>query len=127
MQFSGQVIKGDGYGRIVGYPTVNIDRDDYLAQKLDLKHGIYAGFVTLETSQKNYLSGIVIGPFDTGGLPKLEAHLIDFSGDLYGEMVTFYIFKHIRPFKVYETKEALRVDIEKDITAIKEMNLCLPE
>ena len=71
------MIKGDGYGRKIGFPTVN----------LDIKYGgvasvgVYAGMANLEN--KNYKAGIVIGPND-----KVEAHLIGYNGDAYGKKLS---------------------------------------
>lgn len=125
MEFKGTVIKGGGYGHKLGYPTVNIDRDDYLEKNVTLVYGIYGGFVTINEGAK-YLAGIVVGPEDSEGLPKLEAHLVDFTGDLYGEMVTFHIIEYLRPFKGYESEEKLSSAIKMDIDVIKGMNLSLP-
>jgi riboflavin kinase/FMN adenylyltransferase len=121
MKFSGTVIKGDGYGKKLGYPTANLDRDDYQKRNLALTHGVYGGIVTLGSSGEQYGAGIVIGPDDPTGLPKLEAHLIDFAGDLYGEMVTFHVKEYIRPFKEYESEEALKEAITQDIETIKNL------
>jgi riboflavin kinase/FMN adenylyltransferase len=125
MKIKGEVILGDGYGNTIGFPTANIDSSDYLSQNTNLKHGVYVGFVNTDT--KSYRAGIVIGPDDDADIPKLEAHLIDFTGDLYGSMVTFHIIKYIRPSKFYSSEKELKTAIANDIELIKKMNLCLPE
>ena len=127
MKLTGKVIKGEGYGQKLGYPTVNIDRKEYLAKNLIIVYGVYGGFVTVDDTGQKYLAGIVVGPKDSKGLPKLEAHLIDFVGDLYGKMVTFHILEYIRPFISYGSEGELKNSIEKDIDVIKGMKLCLPE
>ena len=127
MEIKGKVINGGGYGRKLEYPTVNIDRDDYLEKKCNLQYGIYGGFVTIQKTNASFLSGIVIGPEDAEGLPKLEAHLIDFTGDLYERMVTFHILEYIRPFVTYVSEDELKDAIRDDIEKIKAMDLCLPE
>ena len=125
MKIRGKVIEGDGYGRKLGYPTVNLDRDDYQAQNLDLPFGIYAGLVEIVDTTQAYPAGIIIGPQDAWGLPKLEAHLIGFDGDLYGETVAFHIRDFIRAYKDYGSVSDLRTDIAKDIATIKNLNLTL--
>lgn len=122
MTVSGIVIHGDGFGRTLGFPTANIDRDEYIEKECDLAHGIYAGVVTRESGAQ-FVSGIVIGPVDKQGLPKLEAHLLDFDGDLYGERLTFSIKDFLRPFEEYETMEMLKAAIKKDITTIKNLDI----
>ena len=73
---SGKVIRGDGYGRKIGFPTVNLQTND----KPLPEAGVYAGLGILEG--KEYKAGIVIGPND-----KIEAHFIDYTGDAYGKEV----------------------------------------
>ncbi len=115
MQFliKGKVIKGDGYGRKIGYPTLNLDRRNFLKLKDKPKFGVYAGEVVLEN--KKYKSGIIIGPLDKKGLPKLEAHMIEFKGNAYGRSVVVEIEKFIRNFKKFKTEEDLIKQIQKDL------------
>ena len=101
MQLTGKVIKGDGYGRELGFPTANIDPREHAEFLKDVELGIYAGFVTIQKTNETYRAGIVIGPRVESGLPKVEAHLIDFTGDLYGDMVTFHVRDFIRGFQEY--------------------------
>jgi riboflavin kinase/FMN adenylyltransferase len=122
MEISGTVIVGDGYGKVLGYPTANIDRKQYAEKKPDLKLGVYAGYVIIEDSQDRYRAGIVLGPMDQTDLPKIEAHLIGYTGDLYGEMVTFHFSKYLRPFVTYTSEEKLKADIKADIAAIMSLD-----
>lgn len=124
MHVSGSVEHGDGYGRTLGFPTVNIDRGEYRARKLDIAHGVYGGAVKIESTGAVYRAAIVVGPSDNTGLPKLEAHLIDFADDLYGLTVVFHIEHFLRPFREYGTQEDLIADITADIEAIKKMDIC---
>jgi FAD synthase len=125
MKITGEVIHGDKYGRTLGFPTANIESSDYHTQDAQLEYGIYGGFV--EVGELTHLAGIVIGPEDVQGLPRLEAYLVDYSGDLYGKVVTFHVLKYIRAFEKYNSEQALKEAIEEDVVVIKEMNLCLPE
>ncbi len=118
IQIKGKVIYGDGYGKQLGFPTANIDRKHMVREKLSLREGIYAGLVIREKTRKEYLAGIVIGPTDTKRLPKLEAHLINFKGTLYGEKLTFILKKYLHPFKKYKNEEELKKAIKKDIEKI---------
>ncbi|MDA8597018.1 riboflavin kinase [Candidatus Pacebacteria bacterium] len=126
MQFRGTVIHGDGYGRQLGYPTANIDQADFAVQKLTPKEGIYAGEVEICKTAERYLAAIVIGPTQPNGRPKLEAHLLDFTGELYGETIVFYVYEFIRSFQKYDDEEALIADIRSDIDIIKTKRVCSP-
>jgi len=53
-QLTGKVIRGDGYGRKLGFPTANIDRRQYVKDKLKVKLGIWAGTVSYQSSINNY-------------------------------------------------------------------------
>jgi riboflavin kinase/FMN adenylyltransferase len=110
---SGKVIKGDGYGKKIGFPTLNIDRKKFLALDKKPIFGVYAGRVFLD--KKQYKAGIVIGPVDSKGLPKIEAHLIGYKGNAYGKKATVEINKFIRKFKNFKTEKELIMQIKKDI------------
>lgn len=101
---TGKVIKGDGYGRKLGYPTVNLQIEPKPLSAM----GIYAGNAFLEN--KKYKAGIVIGP---GG--KVEAHLIGYNGNAYDREVRLELKNFLREYKKFETEEELILQIKKDI------------
>ena len=111
--FSGKVIHGNNYGHKIGFPTINIDRRNFLKLKAKPKFGVYKGKVIL--GKKIYIAGIIIGPLDKKGLPKLEAHLIGYLGNAYSKKVTFEIIKFIRKFKKFNTEKELIIQIKKDL------------
>ncbi|HVY67713.1 MAG TPA: riboflavin kinase [Patescibacteria group bacterium] len=125
-QVSGKVIHGDHFGRKLGFPTANLDRREYVRRGLKAKFGVYAGAVQVQNSKlkvQSYRAGIVIGPLDKRGLPKIEAHLIGFRGNLYGRKLIIVLQKYLRPFKKYKNIEDLKKDIQKDIIAIKKLKI----
>ncbi len=101
---SGKVIHGDGYGKKLGFPTVNLE---VISKDLP-EGGVYAGEALLDG--KVYRAGIVIGPEN-----KIEAHLIGYEGDAYGKEVTLNTHKFLRAFKKFDTEEELIIQIKKDI------------
>lgn len=126
IKICGTVMHGDNYGKALGFPTVNLDRRSYSRKGLKIKLGIYAGTAVYKLSTTNYKlfpAAIVIGPIDKTGLPKLEAHLIGFKGNLYGKKIIFTLGKYIRPFKNFKSEKELRSQISKDISRVKKL-LC---
>ncbi|MBY0376877.1 riboflavin kinase [Patescibacteria group bacterium] len=101
---TGKVIHGDGYGRKIGFPTVNLEIEEQLLPK----EGIYAGNGLVEN--KKYRAGIIIGPNR-----KIEAHLLGYNENAYGKMVKLEIEKFLREYRKFETEEELINQIKKDI------------
>src|SRR4051812_4166462 len=110
MNIHGKVIHGDHFGRKLGFPTANLDRRDYNRRKLNVKFGVWAGVAEL-SSGRQYNAGIVIGPVDRIGFPKIEAHLLNFKGNLYGKKIIVTLQKYIRPFRKFKNIEELKRQI----------------
>jgi len=115
----GKVLKGDGYGRKLGFPTANLDRKQFLKDKMDLPLGIYAGVAFLHHINKIRKTAIVIGPLDKKKAPKIEAHILGFKGRLYGKKLTLYPYKFLRPFEVFKTERLLIAQIKKDLKRVE--------
>ena len=109
----GTVEKGRTCGRTIGFPTANVQVD---CDKL-LPVGVFTADVLVDN--KNYKAIVNIGGQPTFGLDKVvvEAHLKDFSGDLYSQTLTITPKKYIRNVVKFENKqqliEQLRQDLEK--------------
>ena len=114
---NGKVIRGERRGKRLGFPTANLDRCEYARKKMAIPFGIYAGLA--KTASKTYSAGIVIGPLDTKGLPKLEAHLLDFSGKLYGKKIELFLLEFLRPFFRFNDEDALKKQISEDVKKIR--------
>ena len=130
IKLSGIVLRGDGYGKKLGFPTANIDRRQYARSRAQIRLGIYGGTARLVNNNskdndnpKVFLAGIVVGPVDKQGLPKIEAHLIGFKGNLYGKKIELQLKKYLRVWKAEKNAAAVKKMIAQDITAIKKMHL----
>ncbi len=117
----GKVIKGQQYGRQLGFPTANLDRRQYSRLQGKPKLGIWAGLASYQLPATSFPAAIVIGPLDKTGLPKIEAHLIGFTGNLYGKKVTLQLVKYLRPFKKYQDITKLKADIKKYIHKVRKL------
>jgi FAD synthase len=104
-EIMGEVIKGDGYGRKIGFPTINLAVENEVIPEA----GVYAGTATLEG--KEYRAGIVINV-----VGKTEAHLIGYEGDAYGKTVTLKVEKFLREYKHFTNEADLILQIKKDLT-----------
>lgn len=116
---SGKVVRGVRLGRKLGFPTANLDRREYARKKLRIPFGVYAGTATISGRKKLYRAGIVIGPLDRGGLPKIEAHLLGFSGILYGEKICLSLTRYLRPYKIFKSEDALKEKIASDLKKVR--------
>lgn len=116
----GRVIRGEGYGRTLGFPTANLDRRDYTKKKISVRLGVWAGQAYF--GPKAFKAGIVIGPVDKTGLPKIEAHLIGYKGSLYGKRLVICLEKYLRPFRKFKSEGGLKKQIGLDIKAVKSTN-----
>lgn len=110
---SGKVVKGDGYGRKLGFPTVNLEPDKHTEVHTEAlpPEGVYAGTVTLlDTECLTYRAGIAVSKEG-----KIDAHLLEYSGDAYEKKVVFKINKFLREYKSFDTEEELIAQIKKDL------------
>jgi riboflavin kinase / FMN adenylyltransferase len=107
----GEVIRGDQRGSGLGFPTANFR----LGSDCRLRHGIYS--VRVSRADGTVYDGVASfgrrPTFDDGD-PVLEVHLLDFSGDLYGERVTVTFFEWIRPELRFDSVKALVAEMDKD-------------
>lgn len=113
---TGRVIKGDKLGRLIGFPTANLDIDSH--HKLVPKDGIYA--VTLAHGNAHYRGMLYIGnrPTVNGKQRNIEVNIFDFEKDIYGESITLYFHEMIRGDIKYDDLEALKKQlfIDKEST-----------
>ncbi len=104
----GIVVAGDARGGTLGFPTANlrVDRD-----LLVPAHGIYAGAVA------GHRAAVSIGtnPHYGGHERRVEAHLLDFSGDLYGRRLVLQLWRRLREERAFESEAALVDQIARDV------------
>jgi riboflavin kinase / FMN adenylyltransferase len=112
---AGTVLRGDGVGRQIGFPTANLDPTGMALPP----HGVYA--VHAEVGGKTYRSVLNIGVRPTLGNPdpqlRVEAHLIDFTGDLYGQELEVVFVDKLRPEARFPSLAEPRAQIARDILA----------
>lgn len=103
---SGQVIKGQQIGRSIGFPTANIDVTD--KYKLLPRDGAYAVYAEVGKIQYKAILNIGDRPTVDGKKKTIEAHLIDFDGDVYGEELSISFVEFLREEVRFESLNALK-------------------
>jgi len=114
----GRVIIGKGKGRMLGFPTANIEIPN---QKLIPKEGVYAAWVNIEN--KRFMGALNIGKNPTFEDKKLsiEVHILDFSKDLYNKTIKVELIKYIRGEQKFPSVEKLVEQIKKDCQVVKDV------
>jgi len=114
----GKVISGDRRGKTLGFPTANLDVGKDMAVPAN---AIYATWAYVDKIR--YMSSTSIGTRPTFGKNErtIEAYLIDFEGDLYGEELCLEFVDQLRPEKRYEDVKELLLQIEADVSKTKEI------
>ena len=117
---SGKVVPGDQRGRTIGFPTANIEFDEKMALPSD---GVYAA-TYLGKGGVRKVAAVNIGKrptFSNGMKSIVEAHLLDFEGDLYGDDATLTFYKRIRSERKFSGLEEFQLQLGIDLTQIKEL------
>lgn len=109
---SGQVQSGKQLGRTIGFPTANLPYPDSL---LKLPHGVYACRAQVGGKSCNAITNIGTRPTVSGAGITVEAHILDFSGDLYGQMMTLEFLDFIRPERKFDSLSDLQRQISEDL------------
>lgn len=112
---SGRVVRGEARGRTLGFPTANIAPDEQLIPA----DGVYAGTVLVE--DQSYRAGISIGrtPTFDGAQTRIEAHLLDFQGDLYDQRLSLTFEQRIRSQKKFASPDELIDQIRQDVEFVR--------
>jgi riboflavin kinase/FMN adenylyltransferase len=107
MEFSGTVGQGRGFGRTIGFPTINIPLTDKSVS------GIYAATVVLDGES---FKAAAYADQERG---LLEAHILDWAGDCYGKEVAIALGRKIRDAAAFPDEIALMTAIAADVAQIR--------
>ena len=112
----GPVVKGDQRGRTIGFPTANLALWDEL---LLPGNGVYATMAALHGRRYGAATNVGVRPTVDGASLTIEAHLLDFDEDIYGEEVRLEFVRRIRPEMKFAGLEALKAQIAADVEAVR--------
>ncbi len=115
----GKVVRGDQRGRRIGFPTANVEVPNFVALPAD---GVYAGWY-VDTGGDVHPCAINLGRrptfYEHADHSLLEAHLLDYEGDLYGQPATVRFAAFLRSERKFEGIDALCAQLKRDIEATR--------
>jgi riboflavin kinase/FMN adenylyltransferase len=130
-RLEGVVVRGERRGRELGFPTANVLHSRYAAVPA---HGVYAGWLELPRTHvggsgdtppagERRMAAISIGtkPTFAGRDREVEAYVLDFDGDLYGEHVALDFAAHLREMRRYEGIGPLVAQMREDVAQVREL------
>jgi hypothetical protein len=115
----GSVEHGDERGRLLGFPTANLVSPDAVE-----RDGVYAGLVRVVRSSRRLAAEPRLAVVSVGRRPTyygghgprlLEAHLLDWTGDLYGATIRVELHRRLRPQRRFDTQDDLIEQIREDV------------
>lgn len=110
-KLKGTVVRGNGVGHELGFPTANIP----VASDIPVRDGVYAAEINVKG--KLYRAMVNLGTRPTvanGGGRYAEAHLLDFSEDIYDEPIIIFLLEYLRPEQKFGSLGELRSQIGQD-------------
>ena len=110
---TGQVVFGKQLGRTIGFPTANLD----IKNREACPPGVYAGACRVDGTEYRMIINIGKHPTVPEGAPTVEAHLIGYSGDLYGRRIAVRLEKFLRAERKFESLDALKEQLRRDTGA----------
>ncbi len=114
---TGKVFEDRKIGRKLGFPTVNIAIE---SDKFKLLGGVYKGRVIIDGVEYDAIINYGARPTYELNNKLIEAHVIDFNGDLYGKEMTLYFDAFMREIKKFCSEEELKNQLKADLSSVKE-------
>jgi len=111
MEFVGRIEKGLGVAGNLGYHTANLEKGKYE----NAEEGVFAGKALIDGVW--YRAGIVVHSFN--GKKKIEAHLLNFVGEIYDKEMKIVVAEKIRDFIYFANNEDLKKQIAADILFVE--------
>ena len=118
MRIEGTVVRGKQIGRTLGFPTANVQAETISGSGPD---GVYAAFFTVDENRHLCMVNIGHHPTLPEGGKTIEAHVFDYTGDLYGRHVIIETTDYIRGEQRFSSAEELRLQLERDKITAREL------
>jgi riboflavin kinase/FMN adenylyltransferase len=114
---SGVVVRGDQRGRTIGFPTANLAVWDELLLPAD---GVYAAYTWVGGQRYMTATNVGVRPTINGRERTVEAHILDFEGDLYGQTLRLAFVERIRGEQRFAGLQELQARIQTDVGLVRE-------
>ncbi len=112
----GKIIHGAERGRTIGFPTANLHPNNRVIPKF----GVYASATLIEGVWRRSITNVGVRPtFDNDLEPSVETFVLDFDGDLYGDVLRIRFLYRIREERKFNGIDELQVQIRRDLTRAK--------
>lgn len=111
----GKVIKGDKRGRVIGFPTCNIELKNYVLPKL----GVYGVNIKCGNIERKGIANFGSRPTFKGKNMLLEVNIFNLNANLYNKNIEVFFKNFIRPEKKFKNVDELKLQIKKDINKAK--------
>ena len=108
---SGKVVAGKKLGTTLGIPTANVVLEEGV---ICPKYGVYAANAIVDGERYGAVTNIGTRPTVSGEGVTVEAHLLDFAGDLYGKTIILELLEFLRPEQKFASLEQLKAEIDKN-------------
>lgn len=122
-QIRGVVVAGDSRGRLLGFPTANLELHPHQALPA---HGVYAVMAGVESSSLPAVANIGVRPTFDGSSLVVEVHLLDQEMDLYGKQLHVDLVAKIRPERRFDGKDDLIAQITADVASARSILATAP-
>ena len=115
MKITGTVVRGKQLGRTIGFPTANIQPDN--PDSVTAQNGVYVAVISIEGYPGRLPCMLNQGSHPTApeGAPTIEAHILDFSDDIYDRRAEVEYLSFLRPERKFPSLDALKEQLKEDM------------
>ena len=116
----GEVVRGEGLGKRIGFPTANLD---LITSYVLPPRGVYIGYAYIDDNKYKAITNFGSRPTFSGRIYTIEVHLIDFNENIYGDTISVELLEFLREEMNFKSTSELIEQIEEDIL-YTEQHLC---
>ena len=109
----GRVVHGFERGRTIGFPTANLQT----VNRVIPRRGVYVTATLIDGKWRRSISNVGVRPtFDDKGEPSIETYILDWTGDLYGDVIRVRFLHRVRDERKFSSIDELKAQIQKDLS-----------